>query len=123
MDNANFERDQKNFFKKVEGRTEYVGQIPEMEKFVKFWGDIWEKDDRTPEMPWMESVSKQLRDKITNVKEFNIAEETLEKETYKRKNWTKPRIDGIQNFWWKRLKPARRRLKRDHLNKSKTTTI
>ena len=123
MDNANFERDQKNFFKKVEGRTEYVGQIPEMEKFVKFWGDIWEKDDRTPEMPWMESVSKQLRDKITNVKEFNIAEETLEKETYKRKNWTAPRIDGIQNFWWKRLKPARRRLKRDHLNKSKTTTI
>ena len=51
MDNANFERDQKNFFKKVEERTEYVGQILEMEKFVKFWGDIWEKDDRTPEMP------------------------------------------------------------------------
>ena len=38
MDNANFERDQKKFFKKVEGGTEHVGQIPEIQKFVKFWG-------------------------------------------------------------------------------------
>ena len=90
MDNANYERDKKNFFKKVEGGTKHVGQIPEMAKFVKFWGDIWGKDDRTPEMPWMESVSKQLRDKITSVKEFNI--------TRKRKNWTAPGMDGIQNF-------------------------
>ena len=85
MDNANYERDKKNFFKKVEGGTKHVGQIPEMAKFVKFWGDIWEKDDRTPEMPWMESVSKQLRDKITSVKEFNITVETLGKETKKGK--------------------------------------
>ena len=54
-----------------------------MEKFIKFWGDMWEKDDRTPEMPWMKSVSRQLRDKITNVKEFNITKETLEKENEK----------------------------------------
>ena len=83
-----------------------------MEKFVKFWGDKWEKDDRTPEMLWMESVSKQLKDKITDVKEFNITEETLGKETKKRENWTAPGIDGIKNFWWKKLNPARRRLKR-----------
>ena len=51
MDNANFERDQNNFFKKVEGATEHVGQILEMEKFFKFWGDIWEEYDRTTEMP------------------------------------------------------------------------
>ena len=60
----------------------------------------------------MESVSQQLRDKITKVMEFNITEEILEKLTKKSKNWTSPRIDGIQNFWWKRLKPARRKLKR-----------
>ena len=65
------------------------------QKFVKFWGEIWEKDDRTPEMLWRESVSEQLRDKITNVKEFNITEESLEKETKKRKNWTAPGIDSI----------------------------
>ena len=36
MDNATFERNQKNVFKKVEGGTEHVDQIPEMERFVKF---------------------------------------------------------------------------------------
>ena len=50
MDNANFERDQKYIFKKVEGGTKHVGQIPEMEKFVKFFGDIWKKDDTKPKM-------------------------------------------------------------------------
>ena len=40
MDNANFERDQMNFSKKVEGETEHVDQIPETEKFVKFWEGI-----------------------------------------------------------------------------------
>ena len=38
MDNATFERVQKNFFMKVEGGTQHVGEISEMEKFVKFWG-------------------------------------------------------------------------------------
>ena len=97
---------------KVERGTKYVDQIPEMEKFVKFRGDIWEKYDRTLEMPWMESLSKQLRDKITSVKEFNITVETLGKETKKRKNWTAPEIDGIQNFWLKKLKSERKKLKR-----------
>ena len=50
----------------------------------------------------MESVSKKLRDKIANVKEFDIKEKTLEKETKKKKNWTALGIDGTQKFWWKR---------------------
>ena len=50
----------------------------------------------------MESVSKQLRDKIANLKEFNIKEKTLEKETKKKKNRTALGIDGTQKFWWKR---------------------
>ena len=112
MDNANFERDQKNFFKKVERGTKHVGQILEMEKFVKFWVDIQKKDDRTLEIPLIEGVSRQSRDKIACLKEFNITVESLEKETKKRKHWTAPVIDGIQNFWWKKLKPARRELKR-----------
>ena len=67
-----------------------------MEKFVKLWGNIWEENDRKYEMPWIESVRKQLRGKFTYVNEFNITEETLEKETRKRKNWIAHGIDGIQ---------------------------
>ena len=63
-------------------------------------------------MPWMESVSKQLRGKITSVKEFNITVETIEEVNKKRKNWAAPGIEGIEDFWWKKLKPRRRELKR-----------
>ena len=86
MDNAYFEGDQKNLFKKVETGTKHIGQITEMEKSAKFWGEIREKYDRTLEMPWKESVSKELRGTITNVKVFSITDETLEKKTKKRKN-------------------------------------
>ena len=78
MDNANLKRDKKNFFKKVERGTNHVGQILEMEKNL---GTHMEKDDRTLEMPWMEKLSEQLRKQIANVKEFNIIEENLDKET------------------------------------------
>ena len=67
MDNSNFEGDQENFFKMIEGGTKKVGQIREMEKFVRICGDIWDKDDITCEVPWIERVSEQLRDKITSV--------------------------------------------------------
>ena len=50
IDNNIFERDQKNFLKMVEDSIEYEGAIPKMGKFVKFWGGIWGKDDRTPNM-------------------------------------------------------------------------
>ena len=42
-DNANFEKDQKAFFKTLEAKTVYEGEPPWMEKFVEFWAGIWEK--------------------------------------------------------------------------------
>ena len=76
MDNTNFERDQKNFFKKVEGVIEQAGQMLEMDKFANFGETYGKKMIEPPEMPCIESVSKQLRVKITNVKEFNIPEKS-----------------------------------------------
>ena len=49
-DNANFERDQKGFFKSLE-RVVYEGKSSPMERFVDFWAGIWEKYKQTPEMP------------------------------------------------------------------------
>ena len=44
-DNANFEKDQKAFFKTLEAKTVYEGEPPWMEKFVEFSAGIWEKDE------------------------------------------------------------------------------
>ena len=46
------------------------------------------------------------------VKEFDIIENGLISEIKKRKNWTAPGVDRIQNFWWKRFRPAQKALKK-----------
>ena len=39
-----------------------------MKKFVEFWGGIWEKNERTPNMPWMEEVKMLLSENVTVVR-------------------------------------------------------
>ena len=36
--NAMFEKDQRNFYKKIEKNEKFQGEQPEMEKFTEFWG-------------------------------------------------------------------------------------
>ena len=61
-------------------------------------------------MPWMEEVKAELSEKANIVSQFEITEEKLRKETSKRKNWTAPEIDGIQNYWWKKFTSAQKAL-------------
>ena len=51
--------------------------MPGMEKFVEFWGGIWERRERMPNMQWMEEVKKQLNEKVNIVQEFEIGNESL----------------------------------------------
>ena len=112
QDNVMFQRDQRGFFRTLEGNVVHEGEMPEMEKFVEFWGGISEREEVTPNMPWMEVVRRQLREKVNQVNEFNITLEKVKKEIGKRKGWTAPGIDGIQNYWWKTLEPAQEALTR-----------
>ena len=63
-------------------------------------------------MPWMEKVQKDLMRRIKKGNVFDITGKSLTKESNKKKNWTASRIDGIQNYWWKKFKVAQRALKR-----------
>ena len=60
----------------------------------------------------MDKIREELKGKITSVKEFNITENGLISQIKKRKKWTAPGVDGIQNFWWKRFRPAKKALKK-----------
>ena len=111
-DNDNFEKDQKAFFKTLEAKTVYEGEPPRMEKVVEFWAGIWEKEEKTPKMPWMEKVKMELREKVQNVNELTITENKVVAEIRKRKNWTARSIDGIQNYWWKTFQTAQKALAR-----------
>ena len=59
-----FQRDQKGFLRTLEEEEPHEGEMPEMEKFVEFWGGIWEREERTPNMPWMEEIRRQLNEKV-----------------------------------------------------------
>ena len=110
LDNIMFQKDQRAFFKKLEEKSNRKGQMPEMDKFIEFWGGIWEGRENKPHMPWMEEVKMQLNAKVTSVNDFNISLERVRKEVAKRKGWTAPGIDGIQNFWWKKFEAAQEAL-------------
>ena len=43
MDNDIFGKDQRNFYRRIENNTKYEGKTPEVDKFINFWGGIWEK--------------------------------------------------------------------------------
>ena len=121
-DNIMFQKDQKNFFRSLEKVESQEGEMPEMEKFVEFWGGIWEQNEETPNMQWMEEVKKELNGKVDNVNQFEITEEKIKKETSKRKNWTAPGIDGIQNYWWKKFTMAQKALVRIYTNLHRDTS-
>ena len=108
-----FHHDQKGFFRTLESDITREGEMPDMDKLVEFWGGIWEQNEKTPNMPWMEKVKKELHEKVGVVSEFTITDESLKKEVAKRKNWTAPVIDGIQNFWWKKFEPAQKALRKE----------
>ena len=72
-----------------------------MDKFVNVSGGIWEKDKKAPMVPWMEKAREALKAKVRKAEQFTIKEEVLSSTVKKRKNWTPPGIDGIQNYWWK----------------------
>ena len=67
-----FQRDQKGFFRTLEEDGIREGEMPEMDKFVDFWGGIWERKERTPYMPWMEEIGRRLRQKINSVNDFTV---------------------------------------------------
>ena len=45
QDNIMFQQDQKEFFRTLEGEEGHEGEMPGMEKFVEFWGGIWERKE------------------------------------------------------------------------------
>ena len=100
-DNVMFQRDQKGFFRTLEGVEAHEGEMPEMKKLVEFWEVMWEREEGTPNMPWMEEIRRQLNEKVKRVNEFNITFEKVKKEATKRKGWKAHEIDGIQIYGWK----------------------
>ena len=102
-DNKMFVASEGSFYRDLRQSGEREGQVPAVDKFVDFWSNIWEDDSVTTTRPWMQDIQEALEAKVVDVKDFDINLAQLCKEVKKRKNWTAPGIDGIQNYWWKKF--------------------
>ena len=83
--------------KEANERSIYEGQVPIMDKFVKFWAGIWENESETPNKKWMKRIKRNMKDKIRQVKQLQITEKELGKTIKKRKKWLAMGIDEIPN--------------------------
>ena len=54
----------------------------------------------------MEKTLEEQKEKTTSVKEFGMTENRLISQNKKRKNWTTPGVNRIQNFLRKRFRLA-----------------
>ena len=68
---------------------------------MHFWRGIWEEEKTTTERPWIKNNKEELNRKIKKESEIEINEEIILKTIRRRKNWTAPGLDAIQNLWWK----------------------
>ena len=101
--NKMFEEDEDNLYGNTANKNKYKGTLPSIDRFVTFWGGIWEDDTKTPKRKWMQTVANKIKDKLMQVEEITVKRGKLQHLLKKRKNWSAPGIDGIQNFWWKKL--------------------
>jgi len=102
-ENKMFQRNEGQFYRNLQEMGNKEGEIPSVEEFTEFWGGLWEDGTKTPHKPWMRDVQYELQSKVTDIVDFQIGLAELQRQIRKRKNWTAPGIDGIQNYWWKKL--------------------
>ena len=70
---------------------------------MTFCGGIWEDDSKTPKRKWMQTVANEIKDKVMQVEKTTVDMGELQHILKKRKHWSAPGTDSIQNFWWKKL--------------------
>ena len=104
--NKMFKEDQGMFYRKTQGTKQLKRKVPRIKKFEEFWVGIWKDNTETAKRKWMNTVAKKMVQKVANVQELTITEKKLQQTVKKRKNWSAPAIDGIQNFWWKKFRDA-----------------
>ena len=51
----------------------------------------------------MKEVADDIGNRISSIANFEPTLQDLKREIKKRKNWSSPGVDGIQNFWWKKF--------------------
>jgi hypothetical protein len=103
--NYKFEKNEKRFYQSLDDQ-EMTGETPHMNEIKTFWSDIWEREGQLKtDQQWIGEVEDSIKRKVTESHEMKLLEVGLWKKIVKkRKNWTSPGPDGVQNYWLKKIK-------------------
>lgn len=103
-DNANFNRNQKLFYKTLSNEQEQQREceIPDKGEIEKFWTQLWGTSVQHTESSWIHEVRnetehiQEMENVAINITEFKNIIKHLH-------NWKQPGPDKIQNFWIKKF--------------------
>lgn len=102
IENKKFEESEKYFYKSIRNNNIEVTSPPDESDPTEFWKNIWSNPiEHNKEAPW---IRKESQNEIEAQGEnHHITEEEISTSIRKTGNWKAPGLDGIQNFWLKRL--------------------
>ena len=106
--NTEFEKYEAAFCKNLKETNKYEGNPPNIEEFEDFRASIWETEGKINiEANWMKEINREINCAVkTSHPKPNCSVQKWKEVITKKKNWSSPGIDGIQNFWIKKMTAA-----------------
>ena len=103
--NTEFEKNEAAFYKNLKETNKYEGSPPNIKEFEDFWANIWETEGKiNREASWMKEMKEEIKNevKISHPKP-KCSVQRWREIIIKKKNWSSPGIDGIQNYRIKKM--------------------
>ena len=102
--NTEFEKNEAAFYKNLKETNKYEGSPPNINKFEDFWANIWETEGKiNREASWMKEMKEEIKNEVKISHPKPKCSVQRWREIIIKKNWSSPGIDGIQNYWIKKM--------------------
>ncbi|KAL0852393.1 hypothetical protein ABMA28_000587 [Loxostege sticticalis] len=108
-DNKLFTTNEKGFYRQLgkSGNIDYDSNeqaaLPDKEELKNYWADLWEhQKSHNEEAKWIKEEETRWGD-IEEMEFEDLTKEDIETVTKKMKNWKAAGVDGVHNFWFKKL--------------------
>ena len=103
--NTEFEKNEAAFYKNLKETNKYEDNPSNIKEFEDFWADIWETEGKINRAAsWMKEMKKEIENEVKmNHPKPKCSVQRWREIIIKKKNWSSPGIDGIQNYWIKKM--------------------
>ena len=103
--NTEFEKNEAAFYKNLTETNKYTGNPPNIEEFEDLWANIWETEGKiNKDANWMNEIKREINNEVkTSHPNPSCSVQKWKEVIIKKKNWSSPGIDGIQNYWIKKM--------------------